>query len=898
MSRRRIAGVFVTIVSAATGVLAPIAAGEALNPRTYLSPSGEYRLFVDPTTMTGAGPGRYRLLRAGQEVWTGERPVTLRDAVVTDEGVVAGYGYEGGVQDTGHHGLRYAGLTVVILDGAGHLRMRDAAATHESGRVMREWSGSDSPAVSGIVVDPASDRFLVSIRRRGGQDRDFWWSYRLSSGESLADFAPDHPPLAGGGFVRPVAIRHLPGTPLVLVQWYVHAVGAGGVTKGAVIALLDVSGRELWSLGFPGEYDGLGEKWDLHWDLIKPGYVQLEVEPAEFSFRSYSLASRVTFSVAADPGADAGWRATETGRVADRLESGRRRPGDAATEPIELVHAGTIRLQGPARADSPIDNINEFAIDAAGNLGFVRWNEGTAIFVLVDLTGRIITNAELGLPQDEQAGALLAVPVTRERWVLLRHSFAEGAGTRAWWMAAATGAVEPIEGFECGSPESLASGGDGGFLVLSKYHLEYTIQDELARYDGRGHRLWGSREPGYGHGFSFQAATCLPDGSVAALTHVRNTIEFCGADGKHRRSLKLADVLGKKPNYPAGLEADAGGGLILHDFNGTPPVYRIDAGDKVIAALSPQFPDGRRFVIRGDVRAAPDGALWTSDGHALLRLDGGGIVDRILGPRPDEIGLDEIRAMTVDREGRIYAVDGRTAAVHVFGTDGVLLRTCTPEPTDFASGAGIGSITIDGEGGVYYLTDSHANRAGYLHFSQDCRRIGFEPLRIDRVREQWLFKPGTRERWVLGYRAIHLLDEHGDTLRSIERRPDGNWIEHVQEGAVGPDGSLALIASPDGRGMRGPAVVNVYRADGEPIRSIPLVAESIFARVAFNGSIVATTDSDAVYLYDLKGGRPRKASLPADDAPGGWWHVYFSPDGAELWLRGTTSKDIQRYRIP
>jgi hypothetical protein len=93
-------------------------------------------------------------------------------------------------------------------------------------------------------------------------------------------------------------------------------------------------------------------------------------------------------------------------------------------------------------------------------------------------------------------------------------------------------------------------------------------------------------------------------------------------------------------------------------------------------------------------------------------------------------------------------------------------------------------------------------------------------------------------------------------------------------------------------------VVNVYRADGEPIRSIPVVAESIFARVAFNGSIVATTDSDAVYLYDLKGSRPRKANLPADDGAGGWWYVYFSPDGAELWLRGATSKEILRYRIP
>ena len=67
-----------------------------LNPKTYLSPSGEYRLHVDPSTMYGQGKATYRLDRGGQVAWEGARPFTLWDAGVTDDGVVAGYAYSHG----------------------------------------------------------------------------------------------------------------------------------------------------------------------------------------------------------------------------------------------------------------------------------------------------------------------------------------------------------------------------------------------------------------------------------------------------------------------------------------------------------------------------------------------------------------------------------------------------------------------------------------------------------------------------------------------------------------------------------------------------------------------------------------------------------------------------------
>ena len=64
-----------------------------LNPKGYKSPSGEYELRVDPSTMYGQGEGGYRMTRKGQEVWAKKLPFTLWDAEVLDDGTVAGYAY-------------------------------------------------------------------------------------------------------------------------------------------------------------------------------------------------------------------------------------------------------------------------------------------------------------------------------------------------------------------------------------------------------------------------------------------------------------------------------------------------------------------------------------------------------------------------------------------------------------------------------------------------------------------------------------------------------------------------------------------------------------------------------------------------------------------------------------
>ncbi len=116
---------FYSIAGPATGrqVSRPI-----LNPQSYASPSSEYALFVDPSDLHGRGKAAYKLTRDGQEVWSAEKPYTLQEAVVADDGSVAGYAYSHGWAGFAEAGYA-AGMgdfRIVIVDPRGRERLDQA----------------------------------------------------------------------------------------------------------------------------------------------------------------------------------------------------------------------------------------------------------------------------------------------------------------------------------------------------------------------------------------------------------------------------------------------------------------------------------------------------------------------------------------------------------------------------------------------------------------------------------------------------------------------------------------------------------------------------------------------------------------------------------------------------
>ncbi len=156
-------GVVIGVVQMASPALGERLGFLTLNPATYSSPSGQYRLEVNPSTLYGQGDGTCRVTRAGVEVWSKTLPVTLWQAAIADDGTVAGYGYshgaEGAVREGRARDDRPGTFHVVILDPQGKFRLNQVTPREES----RFEDGLPDPKAAGMWVDPTTDRFVVRI---------------------------------------------------------------------------------------------------------------------------------------------------------------------------------------------------------------------------------------------------------------------------------------------------------------------------------------------------------------------------------------------------------------------------------------------------------------------------------------------------------------------------------------------------------------------------------------------------------------------------------------------------------------------------------------------------------------------------------------------------------------
>jgi hypothetical protein len=159
---------------------------------------------------------------------------------------------------------------------------------------------------------------------------------------------------------------------------------------------------------------------------------------------------------------------------------------------------------------------------------------------------------------------------------------------------------------------------------------------------------------------------------------------------------------------------------------------------------------------------------------------------------------------------------------------------------------------------------------------------------------RWLFQPGRSTRWVIGD-GVRLADAAGRVLRKITRRPNGDWLQHLGSAAVAADGSLAVIASPGS--FRGPAVLCLYDADGEPLRQEELGA-STRAGLAIVGSTVITVDDGVVELRDVAGGSARRFVPPEVEEGFDGRTALVPPGGGELWLYDAAGPRLLCYELP
>lgn len=721
-------------------------------PAHYRSPSGLFDLHVRPSTRAGDGPAECTLRRGGVVVWTAEKPYTLFEAAVTDEGVVAGYAYSTGL--VGRHGAP-GDLRALILDASGAERLDEATPR----QVSRLLHASPEPEAAGLFVDQQNDRFVLRVRSTGSNGES-WSVYRLKSGKK----GPSVQLPASDGWVA--AARPVPGTPLTLVHRIVAATGAS-------FSLLDLQAQEVWSVRWPNDYGANAEAAAVTLVEVRTRGAVLDVRRGAFDLRSYAPGESVTFTVAVEKAAPGGWAVRETVRTPVR-------PAAPAISSRPLTLLGTFPVgPRPGPADG---HVFGFDFDDRGRLGVLR-RVGYEKFALglLAATGRSLAEIPLNLGEIDKAdGAPAVLWVDADRWLVYRSRLGVGGAARAFWVNVANRQVAPVVGFDCPPIDAAARFGRGGFVVLATTRSAYTMTTDAIAFDAVGTRRWVTPERAL---FSPADLAVTTAGEVAVISSVGRDLRFIGPTGTVVRALPLEQAWGRRPNYLSEIVADHSGGFVVLDFKGTPPLVWMKGDGTVVRAF-----DGSG--VRS-LRIDPDDQLWGLRDGQVVRLTATGQIDRTIGaaPRPAALGGD----VSVDARSRLHLVDPRTGAALVIGPDGKQVAgdaqverrtqptTSFKEPRRWFPRPGRDGFWVSGYERLGLLAEDGAVK-------QLVERWPDETW-VDMTLAASVANDGSLA--AVNHAAVHLFDAAGSPVRSIAL-PAG-----TQSSSVAWDGARVAVGTPD-----------------------------------------------------------------------------------------------------
>lgn len=839
------------------------------DPATYRSRSGQYVLDVDPSQRDGVGPAACRMTKGGLHVWARTLPFTLSQAVLTDSGLAAGIAY---TQDGPHPGE----MRTVFLDGKGAIAHQES----EPRRPSRFLDTGPDPVVSGLVLQEDQDRVIVRVADPDlNRKSEEWRVYRMSDAKRISTVHPKQNLSHIRNLGSPMVVRPIAGTPLLLTQWSVY-----DNSLGSVFTLLDRDAQPIWELVLRNDY---ATRDDQLTDAIWSGAAILSTdEPRRFEIWQVVEGKRVTYEITPPTAASAEWNVHSIREQDHVLPPPASRPAEVALPQTTLEFLGTIALDSRAGPRSPIRGIRQFTLDRSGRALFVRDDREQLTMVSVELSTGIVHETALSKQRSAKPGRFMIACTEQSRYVLVLEEYEQ---TRAWWCDK-DGRMEPIALPEPLQVRSLAALPDGGFVVLGTRCGEHAGEDIVLAFDRRGEELWsvGAGHPDPSKLFGPQDLAANSLGRVGVLSSSGHRIQLYSADGKHLGNMDLKESMGTN-RYPTEIQPDGADGWWVYDSGDK--VFRVRPGEGKSEAIRPMYADGRGFRPQEGIQVAPDGTLWTSDGENLLRLDRKGRVDRILGDPPDPDRLDEIRAFTVDGEGRMYAVADRTSSVHVFDRHGRPLRVLRPEPTDFSLDSPADYVAV-AENGSVHVGNSFAG--GHVVFSAQGRRLGPSSFLKDGMREL-RFAPRSNGPWAWGLDAITILNDTGQIVRRIERAPDNKWLRNIWTVALNGKGDALVLT--EGMLSDRQSRVLTYNRDGEPVGMFDLPTDMAFELAVGDTHLFVSTAADTILMATLDGKTMVELKVPPPTRPRSG-KLILGPDRQEIWLLVSEQRTIYRYRLP
>ncbi len=596
--------------------------------------------------------------------------------------------------------------------------------------------------------------------------------------------------------------------------------------------------------------------------------------------------------------------------------------GASGIPTVALKRLGSIDLVGklPKTGTSPIRDIGQFAIDDRGRFGFLTdCIVCEQAFVLVDRNGALVRSMPFPSALEAMKNRQVAW-IKGNRWLLVTSEYSSDAKASAVWIDAATGTVTPVSAMDAPPIDSVAGTGDGGLVAISRsetapFFGPHTRANSLSAFDRNGRKRWtiGQDAKDASKLTNPNDVVVTTDHQVAVLESSENALKVYTLDGRRVRTVDLTKAWGRKPGFLSDMHADDAGGVYVND--GIERVVRMSLEGKPLATLVPVYPGGPRFYAHGGVEVGPDGAIWTNDHIAFMRLSKSGAVDRQVGRKFDLDQLGQIAALDVSTEGRIYAADERTFAVHVFDDNGRRVRVNRPKANDYDGMISSRWISASDQGDVFVSRqDGSPQGPDAIHYAPNGKRTGIESDRLEKDHAStWIAQPGSSNRWVRSFLAFYLVDAKGKVLRKVDHTADGRGLAEVYAADAAPDGSIAVESEAIGKTLGfttgGQTVVTTISQSGIPIATWPAphAVEPSYDSIAFDGTQLAFLVMENIFSDQLvvvvtdQHGTPRFRYVPptSTDRP----HlssekVFLVRRGAasELWLFDGEST-IDRYAM-
>ena len=890
-------------------------------PKNYTSRSGEYSIFIEPEDRWGKGAAKYRFLRNGEVVWAGENPYTLREVAVTDDGHVAGFAYrtESKPADSSDNSIGgpedpYEYMHIVILNNSGEEVLNEV-----SKRIRPPFHSNppvpNHPYIIEFLVDGPNDRVIARVAARGTE----WWVYGIRDGKSVTKTDVQQPIAGEDKTVRHLSTTAIAGTPLLLTHWYTQDREHKSKQVGGLFALVDADFKPVWTFDAPNDYTSLNllknafmgrggnDFFEKH-----PAVLRAD-EPRRFDVRLFADNKRVSFKV------------NTTGEnIFEVRELGRIEYDEDATPVVsqtaaqkQLPYLGELKLGSSPIADSPFKDLWSFTFGADGLIYFLKKPaQGVSELSIADTSGAIRGERAFESGQIDWSEARRNKD---GRFFVMRSKEkveTQGYETSHWIVELASGKESQLSTDAGVSVRGLAWFDDGG-----RAQIEYSIQrsaliEYLRSYDSEGNLKWslgGSGMDDERLGIGPQDVCVTTDQRLILLS--MSSVRIYERDGKLIKKIDLQEGFRKEGRskylgYIHEIVADEDAGFVIANSENPPLVVRYDAKGERRSLWSPRHADNRTFNIVGGIRVAPDGRLWTSDGQSIMRLTDNGVVDLVLGPKPEPERLDKVIAFATDFKDRMYAAAHGTGAVHVFDPDGKRLHVCKPNPTDLAGTVSETFIAVNDAGEVYLekpATQHFMPPDTYLRFSASGERLNeitFEPpIRVSEFSSLgWAFQPKTNFRCgmsgIKGDDRLILVDPPGKIIHEIRHRPNRKWFSGRNELAMAPDGSIAVL---DQDFWSKPSIfeLDLFTSSGNPIRTIRIPGEGTQCNgVAYDGRQAVIACKEEVWVIDVQSDKLDRYSLTQPGAAERGWSAHIRPGSEELMLFDRASRKIHRFQLP